>query len=83
MTQRPFLVTPDRVCIPLEGPYRIEEVRGDWYVLGEHRAVPCASEPAARRTLERLEAERGAHDLVAEALEGLSADFEVVSPARG
>ena len=79
MHRRPFLVTADRECIPLEGPYRIEAIRGDWYVLGEHRALRCESESAARVRLAGLAAERDADALASDALEGLPDDFEVVS----
>ena len=81
MPKRPFLVTPDHECIPLEGPYRVEPVRGEWWVLGEHRAVRCDGLEAARSMLDRMRTEHDAHELVAEALEGLSDDFDVVLPA--
>jgi hypothetical protein len=82
MARRPYLVTPERECIPLEGAYRIEEVRGEWYVLGEHRVVPCRDRAEARITLSRLRAGDDVHERVAEALEGLSDDFDVVASSR-
>jgi len=82
MPRRPYFVTPERECIPLEGPYRIEEVRGEWYVLGEHRVVRCNDHADARIALERLRAGEDVHALVAEALEGLSDDFDVVASSR-
>jgi hypothetical protein len=71
-------VLPDRMCIPLEGPYRVEEHRGIWYVLGEHRAIACESEREAQLVCERLERNLDAHALAAEALEGLPREFQVV-----
>ena len=79
MHRRPFLVTPERECIPLEGPYRVEAVRGEWYVLGEHRALPCASEREALVRLAGLAAAHDADALASEALEGLPDDFDVVA----
>lgn len=38
MYRRPFLVLPGGVCVPLEGDYRVEDLRGEWYVLG-HNSV--------------------------------------------
>ena len=71
MPKRPFLVLPDRECIPLEGPYRIEELRGEWYVLGNYQVIPCESELAAWERLAVLEIEHDAHALASEALAGL------------
>jgi hypothetical protein len=82
MTQRPFLVTADHECIPLEGPFRIEQVRGEWFVLGEHRVYPCAGESAARIRLEQLVAGDDAHALAEQALEGLPFDYDVVAQTR-
>ncbi len=79
MTRRPFLVLPSRECVPLEGAYRIEQVRGDWYVLGHYDAIACASESEARMRLAQLSIEHDAHELAAEALEGLPAEYEVVA----
>jgi hypothetical protein len=77
--KRPFLVLPAGECVPLEGEYRIEEIRGEWYVLGQHDAVRCASESAAQRRLQALLIEHDAHALAAEALAGLPVEFEVVA----
>lgn len=43
MYRRPFLVLPGGVCVPLEGELRIEELRGEWYVLGHHSVTRCDS----------------------------------------
>lgn len=82
MSKRPFLVTTDHECIPLEGPLRIEQVRGVWYVLGDHRAVPCEDERAARVCLDRLESGADAHALAQQALEGLPDEYGVVAQTR-
>jgi len=79
MPKRPYLVTPDRECIPLEGPYRIEQVRGEWWVLGEHRAVRCDGEASASLVIERLRAGPEIHALAAEALEGLPGELHAVA----
>lgn len=82
MQKRPFLVLPDRELVPLEGPYRIERLRGEWYVLGEHRAVRCETESAARLMLGRLGMEHDAHALAEEALEGSPDGYDVVAQTR-
>ena len=71
MPSRPFFVMPGGVCVPLEGSWRIVELRGDFYVLGHHSVVPCGSERAARSMLEQLQSQTDADLLVAEAIEGL------------
>lgn len=43
MYRRPFLVLPGGVCVPLEGDFRIEELRGEWFVLGHHSVTRCDS----------------------------------------
>jgi len=65
-------------CVPLEGDYRVEQVEGDWYVLGHHAVVPCGSRHAAERMLAQLHHEHDAHALAAEALEGLPLGYDVV-----
>lgn len=79
MARRPFLVLSNRECVPLEGAYRIEQIRGDWYVLGHHEAIACRSERHARTSLGRLMLEHDAHGLAAQALEGLPDGYEVVA----
>ena len=37
--------------MPLDGDWRVVELRGEWYVLGHNSVVPCGSERAAVRTL--------------------------------
>lgn len=76
--RRPFLVLPNRHCIPLEGAYRVEEHVGVWYVLGEHQAIACESEPAAQLVLARLARNRDANAVASEALADLPGEFEVV-----
>jgi hypothetical protein len=79
LAKRPYLVLPDHLCVPLEGPYRIEEIRGEWYVLGNHDVIACESEIAAALRLDVLETEHDADALAAEALAGLPSTFEVVA----
>jgi len=60
---------PDGTCVPLEGAWRVVEIRGDWYVLGHNSVVPCGSERAALSMLEELESQTDADRLVADAIE--------------
>ena len=71
MPKRPFFVIPGGDCIPLEGAWRIAELRGDWYILGHHAVIPCDSEHAAQSILEQLEAQTDVDLLANEAIEGL------------
>lgn len=71
MPNRPFFVMPGGVCVPLDGSWRIAQLRGDWYVLGHHSVVPCGSKRAARSMLEQLHSQTDADLLVAEAIQGL------------
>lgn len=79
MPKRPFLVTTEHECIPLEGPFRIEQVQGAWYVLGEHQVLACEGPAAAQMCLERLMSGADAHALAAQALEGLPDAYDVVA----
>jgi hypothetical protein len=79
MGKRPFLVLQHGECVPLEGSYRIVEIQGKSYVLGENQAFACESPESARVQLERLMIEHDAHALTVEALEGLPADYDVVA----
>ncbi len=72
MPKRPFLVLPGGVCVPLEGPWRTAELRGDWYVLGHNSVVPCGSERAAQSMLTQLEEQTDIDLLASEAIEGLN-----------
>lgn len=54
MYRRPFLVLPGGVCVPLEGDFRIEELRGEWYVLGHHSVTRCDSHREAVSKLAQL-----------------------------
>jgi type II secretory pathway component PulL len=71
MSKRPFFVMPDGTCVPLEGAWRVVELRGEWYVLGHHSVVPCGSQRAAHSMLEELESQTDADRLAAEAIAGL------------
>jgi hypothetical protein len=87
MYKRPFLVTTDHECIPLEGPFRIEQVCGVWHVLGRHQVHPCEGERAAQMCLDRLTTGADTHalghslaqSLVEQALEGLPVEYDVVA----
>lgn len=54
MYRRPFLVLPGGVCVPLEGEFRVEELRGEWYVLGHHSVTRCDSQREAVAKLAQL-----------------------------
>lgn len=71
MAKRPFLVLPGGDCVPLEGDWRIAELRGDWYVLGHNSVVPCGSERAATSMLEELVEQTDVDRLALEAIERL------------
>jgi type II secretory pathway component PulL len=68
---RPYFVMPDGVCVPLEGDWRIAELRGEWYVLGHDSVVPCGSRSAAASMLAELESGADVDRLASEAIEGL------------
>ena len=69
--KRPFFVQPGGDCVPLEGPWRVEQLDDGWYVLGHHAVVPCGSERAAHGMLAELESRTDADDLAAEAIASL------------
>ncbi|HIF95105.1 MAG: hypothetical protein ABGX04_17355 [Myxococcales bacterium] len=82
MPKRPFFVMPDGVCVPLEGEWRIVELRGDSYVIGHHSVVPCGSRNAASSMLAELQSHSDADHLAAEAihrLDQVSAAWEIDS----
>jgi hypothetical protein len=54
MYKRPFLVLPGGVCVPLEGDWRVEELRGEWYLLGHNSVTRFDSERAAATRLAQL-----------------------------
>jgi type II secretory pathway component PulL len=62
---------PDGVCVPLEGDWRVVELRGEWYVLGHHSVVPCGSRRAAESMIDQLRSQTDADQLAAEAIQGL------------
>ena len=69
MYRRPFLVLPGGECVPLEGDWRIEELRGEWYVLGQHSVSRFDSEREARIRLAQLRGTPEPDDVAALALE--------------
>lgn len=54
MYRRPFLVLPGGDCVPLEGDWRIEPLRGEWYVLGNHTVFRFDTEQEALARLAHL-----------------------------
>lgn len=54
MYRRPFLVLPGGDCVPLEGDWRIEPLRGEWYVLGHHTVFRFDTEQEALARLAHL-----------------------------
>jgi len=68
---RPYFVMPGGECVPLEGEWRVVELRGDWYVLGHDSVVPCGSRKAATSMLADLESRTDADRLASEAIESL------------
>ena len=73
MPKRPFLVLPGGDCIPLEGDWRVAELRGDWYVLGHNSVVPCGSRRAAASMLAELDERTDVDRLAIEAIENYDA----------
>jgi hypothetical protein len=71
VSKRPFFVLSDGLCIPLEGDWRVVELRGDWYVLGQNSVVPCGSQRAADNMLEQLLSQSDADRLATEAIDRL------------
>ena len=71
MPKRPFFVLDNGECVPLEGGWRVEQLGGDWYVLGHHAVVPCGSERAAHSMILELESQTDVDLLASEAIEGL------------
>ncbi len=76
MSKRPFFVLPGGMCIPLEGPWRISLLRGEWYLLGHHMVVPCESKQIAYIKLAELESQTEPDLLAAEAIDGLDRILE-------
>ena len=69
MYRRPFLVLPGGVCVPLEGDDRIEELRGEWYVLGHNSVTRFDSQREAVARFALLTGEREPDVLAGFALE--------------
>lgn len=69
MYRRPFLVLPGGDCIPLEGDWRLESLRGEWYVLGHHSAFRFETESEAQARLATLRGVVGPDALAELALE--------------
>jgi hypothetical protein len=69
MYRRPFLVLPGGVCVPLEGDWRIEELRGEWYVLGHNSVHRCETHDQAVTRFAQLTGTDEAEVLASIALE--------------
>ena len=69
MYRRPFLVLPGGECVPLEGDWRVEELRGEWYVLGNNAVTHFDSEREALSRLAQLRGTAEPNALAALALE--------------
>ncbi|MFO0689844.1 MAG: hypothetical protein U0900_14200 [Myxococcota bacterium] len=80
MYRRPFLVLPGGDCIPLEGDWRIEPLRGEWYVLGHHTVFRFDSEQEALARLAHLRGEASPNAVAAFTLE-LDDDTEALDGA--
>jgi len=77
MPSRPYLVLRNHECVPLEGPYRVEQHDERWFVLGHNEAHAASGETHARALLDQLRDDEEAHRLAGEALEGLTGEYEV------
>ena len=73
MYRRPFLVLPGGECVPLEGEWRVEELRGEWYVLGQNAVTRFESEREALARLAQLRGPVEPNALAAFALESVDA----------
>ena len=80
MYRRPFLVLPGGECVPLEGDWRVAELRGEWYVLGNNAVTRFESE---REALSRLAQLRGTAEPDALAALALEQSDELMDPASG
>jgi hypothetical protein len=78
MAKRPYLVLRGQMCIPLEGPYRVEWHEEQWYVLGQHEVRACPNATEAHVLCEQLRHPLPAHRLAQQALADLPHDYEVV-----
>ena len=69
-----FLVFRDGECIPLDGPMRLELLRGSYYLLGRRSWERFDSLSAARRRLVELAAGTDPDGVAGETLEALDDD---------
>jgi hypothetical protein len=69
MYRRPFLVLPDGDCVPLEGDWRVETLRGEWYVLGHNSVFRFKTEQEAEARLAHLRGTAEPNDVAARTLE--------------
>jgi hypothetical protein len=76
-----FLVFRDGECVPLDGPMRVERLRGCYYLLGELSWERCGSREAAQHLLLERMGGLDPHRVAAEALETL--EDEALDPIFG
>jgi len=69
MYRRPFLVLPGGDCVPLEGDWRVEALRGEWYVLGHHSVFRFDTEQEALARLAHLRGDASPNAVAAFTLE--------------
>lgn len=81
MYRRPFLVLPGGDCVPLEGDWRIEPLRGEWYVLGNHSVHRFDSEAEALARLRQLRGEADPNALAAWVLDEVEPAAEAPRPS--
>ena len=70
-----FLVLPGGDCVPVDGPLRVEELRGEFYVLGNGTWERCESHQLANARLDQRRRDLSPHGLAAQTLESLELEF--------
>jgi len=70
-----FLVLPGGDRVPVDGPLRVEEFRGEFYVLGNGTWERCETHQLAIVRLDQRQRDLSPHGLAAETLESL--EFEL------
>lgn len=65
-TRAPFLVLPGGLCVPLEGPFHVDEIRGEFYLLGHCTWERFDTRELADRRLAERARELDPHELARE-----------------